>query len=50
MEKEELIEFLKKNLSISITEERGMYSESDTINVSIELCGEVITEDFFRKD
>lgn len=47
MNKEELIQFLKENLSLEISEEHG-FGEPDSINISIMLGNEEISKDYFN--
>lgn len=48
MSKEELIEFLKENLKITVSE--GYCCDNREITVSLELLGETISSDVFYPD
>lgn len=46
MNKEELIQFLKDNLVLEISENEDMYSHN--VIARIKLCDEIITEDSYQ--
>ena len=48
MDREELIAFLKQNLSICCEEDQGRYGEPDSIKIKISLGDEEITSDYFN--
>jgi len=50
MEKGELLEFLKENLTIETEESIDFYGNSKTIEVKLLLGGEVISSDYIEID